>query len=403
MKQKISLSVSCFYVTCQFLNVFTFSMHWRENFLNNLKSERISLNVFVSSWRIDIETIIMMRTLSKTVWRSTWELTIACLTINREFLSSKSISLSLRLIMSLRWFSSITTNLTQEKKNAIRLSVVLEGKRLNKRLEYTHVRSKKVENESCIWEAWVSRLCRSLETDFSVIELLRLHLCEYIDVVVRRNTTDVKQFVSISTNQDIRTGSEWWNERTQQLCQNCVVETSTQRFFSFDLGCRCVSWHRCSEDLDISQNYWLSPRDSRRLFTSTLTILHVFLQWAKNLRWTHELREWEKARRLHSAEFRLIQRRVDDWQHWSHEWAARKCSRITDVSRLCKDTLRVAHLRILFRADKRSGTSSRRSISLSWYDTISPFRKFDHQATSKMWYIQLRIYHWRRNFETLWR
>jgi len=214
MKQKISLSVSCFYVTCQFLNVFTFSMHWRENSLNDLKSERISLNVFVSSWRIDIETIIMMRTLSKTVWRSTWKLTIACLTINREFLSSKSISLSLRLIMSLRWFSSITTNLTQEKKNAIRLSVVLEDKRLNKRLEYTHVRSKKVENEPCIWEAWVSRLCRSLETDFSVIELLRLHLCEYIDVVVRRNTTDVKQFVSISTNQDIRIDSEWWNERT---------------------------------------------------------------------------------------------------------------------------------------------------------------------------------------------
>ncbi len=150
----------------------------------------------------------------KTVWRSTWELMIACLTINREFLPSKLISSSLRLIMSLWWFSSITTSLTQEKKNAIRLSAVLEDKRLNKRLEYTHVRSKKVENESCIWEAWVSRLCRSLETDFSVIELLRLHMCEYIYVAVRRNTTDVKQFVSISTNQDIQIDSEWWNERT---------------------------------------------------------------------------------------------------------------------------------------------------------------------------------------------
>ncbi len=403
MKQKVSLSVSCSYVACQFLNVFTFSMHWRENSLNDLKGERISLNAFVSPWRVGIETVIMMRTLSKTVWRSTWELTIACLTTNRGFLPPKSISLSLRLIMPLRWFSPITTSLTQEKKNAIRLSVVLEGKRLNKRLEYTHVRSKKVENEPCIWEAWVSRLCRSLETDFPVVELLRLHLCEYIDVVVRRNTTDVKQFVSISTNQDIRTDSEWWNERTQQLCQNCVVETSTQRFFSFDPECRCVPWHRCSEDLGISQNYRLSSRDSRRLFTSTLTILHVFLQWAKNLGWTHELREWEKARRLHSTEFRLTQRRAGDWQHWSHGWAARKCSRTTDVSRLCKDTLRVAHLRILFRAGKRSGTSSRRSISLSWYDTMSSFRKFDRQATSKMWYIQLRFYHWRRNFETLWR
>ncbi len=156
----------------------------------------------------------MMQTLSKTVWRSTWELMIACLIINREFLSSKSISLSLQLIMSLRWFSAITTSLTQEKKNAIRLSVMLEGKRLNKRLKYTHVRSKKVENESCIWEAWVSHFCRSLETDFSVIELLRLHLCEYIDVVVRRNMTDVKQFVSISINQDIWIDSEWWNEWT---------------------------------------------------------------------------------------------------------------------------------------------------------------------------------------------
>ena len=403
MKQKISLSVSCFYVTCQFLNVFTFSMHWRENSLNDLKSERISLNVFISSWRIDIETIIMMQTFSKTVWRSTWELMIACLTINREFLSSKLISLSLQLIMSLRWFSSITTSLTQEKKNAIRLSVVLEGKRLNKRLEYTHVRSKKVENESCIWKAWVSRLCRSLETDFPVIELLRLHLCEYIDVAVRRNMTDVKQSVSISTNQDIRIDSEWWNERTQQLCQNCVVETSTQRFFSFDLEYRRVSWHRCSEDLDISQNYRLSSRDSRWLCISTLTILHVFLQWAKNLKWTHKHREWEKARRLHSTEFRLTQRWVDDWQHWSHEWAARKRSHITNVSRLCKDTLRIAHLCILFQADKRLETSLRRLISLSWYNIMSSFREFDRQATDKMWYIQLRIYHWCRNFETLWR
>ncbi len=291
----------------------------------------------------------------------------------------------------------------QKKKNAIRLSVVLEGKRLNKRLEYMHICSKKVENESCIWKAWVSRLCRSLETDFSMIELLRLHLCEYIDVAVRRNTTDVKQSVLISTNQDIRIDSEWWNERTQQLCQNCVVETSTQQFFFFDLEYRRVSWHRCSEDLNIFQNYRLSSCDSRRLCISTLMILHVFLQWAKNLTWTHELREWEKARKLHSTEFRLIQRRVDDWQHWSHEWAARKCSRITNVSRLCKDTLCIAHLCILFRADKRFEMSSKRSILLSWYDTMSSFRKFDRQATSKMWYIQLRIYHWHQNFETLWR
>ena len=403
MEQEVSLSVSCSYVACQFLNVFTFSMHWRGNSLNDLKGERISLNAFVSPWRVGIGTAIMMRTLSKTVWRSTWGLTIACLATNRGFLPPKSVSLPLRLVMPLRWFSPITTGLAQEKKNAVRLSVVLEGKRLNKRLGYTHVRPEKVEDEPCIWEAWVSRLCRSLETDFPVVELLRLHLCEYIDVVVRRNTTDVEQFVSISTNQDIRTGSGWWNERTQQPCQNCVVGTSTQRFFSFGPGCRCVPWHRCPEDLGISQDYRLSPRDSRRLFTSTLAILHVFLQWAKNLGWTHELREWEKARRLHSAEFRLTQRRAGDWQHWSHEWAARKCSRTTDVPRLCKDTLRVAHLRILFRAGKRPGTSSRRSISLSWYDTMSPFRELGRQATSKMWYIQLRFYHWRRNFGTLWR
>ena len=214
MKQKISLSVSYSYVACQFLSVFTFSMYWLGNSSNDLKGEWTSLNAFDSSWRIDIETIIMMRTLSKTVWRSSWGLTIVCLTINRGFLPSKSISLSLQLIMSLRWFSSITTSLMQKKKNAIRLSVVFEGRRLNKRLEYTHVRSKKVENESCIWEAWVSRLCRSLITDFPVIGLLRLHLCEYIDVAVRRNTADVEQSVSISTNQDIRTGSGWWNERT---------------------------------------------------------------------------------------------------------------------------------------------------------------------------------------------
>ena len=61
--QKISLSVSYFYVTCQLLSVFPFLMHWLRNSLKDLEKEWISSTVFISSWEAGTETVITMQTL----------------------------------------------------------------------------------------------------------------------------------------------------------------------------------------------------------------------------------------------------------------------------------------------------------------------------------------------------
>ena len=110
---------------------------------------------------------------------------IACLVISLESWPLKSALLPPWLVMPLRLFLPIILDLMWGKKNVVCASDMLQCQRNNWILGYTHICPEKVEDEPCIWEAWVPCLCSGVGADLTVVEALQLHQCKWNDEVVR--------------------------------------------------------------------------------------------------------------------------------------------------------------------------------------------------------------------------